>query len=432
MPSELHHSEGLASWPGHTDRPLRVLITNCWLENRAGTELYVRDVAYSLLRAGHHPMAWSPITGPVAEEIQAMGVPVFDDIDKIPEPDLVHCHHRAEAIAALSRFPGRPGIYVQHAFLAWQDDTPVHPRLLRYVAVDELCRRRVLAAGIDVAKVRTIQNGVDVHAFGRRGMLPDRPKRALVFSNAASEQNYVPAIRAACESLGIELDVAGVGVGAVLTRPELDLRHYDVVFAKARAAVEAMAVGCAVVVTDASGLAGMVTSQTIAEGRAWNFGQHLLVRPNDVGLLRSEIERYNVDDAAACTDWVRANCTLEQTMDQLLTTYYDVLDEWAVGVHVDYRAEIVAASRPLATIGRLNVELSALQADLADARSEVVSLGSELDRVATDALGLRRDLDSLHNSRSIRLRNALASSRWAAPVRRLMRGVVDRALPKER
>ncbi len=399
--------------------------------------MYVRDLAYSLLRAGHHPMAWSPITGPVAEEIRAMGVPVFDDIDKIPEPDLIHCHHRAEAVAALSRFPARPGIYVQHAFHAWQDDTPVHPRLLRYVAVDDLCRRRVLTAGIDTAKVLTIRNGVDIRAFGRRGRLPDRPIRGLVFSNAASEHNYVPAIRAACESLGIELDVAGVGVGAVLERPELALRQYDVVFAKARAAVEAMAVGCAVVVTDESGLSGMVTSQTIVEGRAWNFGQQLLVRPNDVELLRSEIERYDVDDAAACTDWVRSNCTLEQAVDQLLTTYYDVLDEWSAGGQVDYRAEIVAASRPLstvgsvesayrhslATIGQLNSRLSELQAELAQARSE-------LDCATADSYGLRRDLDALHDSRSIRLRNALAANRWAAPVSHLMRRWIDYTVPR--
>ncbi len=54
--------------------------------------------------------------------------------------------------------------------------------------------------------------------------------------------------------------------------PEENLHRYDLVFAKARCAMEAMAVGCSVVVLEAQGMAGMVTSANVAEWRLWNFG----------------------------------------------------------------------------------------------------------------------------------------------------------------
>ena len=59
---------------------LRVLVTNRVLANRTGTELYVRDLALGLLRRGHHPVAYSPLLGKVAEELRAASVPVVDDL----------------------------------------------------------------------------------------------------------------------------------------------------------------------------------------------------------------------------------------------------------------------------------------------------------------------------------------------------------------
>ena len=60
---------------------MRVLLTNNTLANRAGTELYVRDVAIELLRRGHHPVAYSTHLGPVAEELRAATVPVIRSLD---------------------------------------------------------------------------------------------------------------------------------------------------------------------------------------------------------------------------------------------------------------------------------------------------------------------------------------------------------------
>ena len=49
-------------------RTLCVLLTNNALANRAGSETYLRDVALSLLRRGHRPVAFSVVHGAVAED----------------------------------------------------------------------------------------------------------------------------------------------------------------------------------------------------------------------------------------------------------------------------------------------------------------------------------------------------------------------------
>ncbi|QEY73376.1 glycosyltransferase family 4 protein [Pseudomonas denitrificans (nom. rej.)] len=89
-----------------TFKPLRVLITNNTLGNRAGSELYVRDLALALLRRGHLPVAYSSQLGDVAEELRRATIPVIDDLNalNIP-PDVIHGQHHLDATTAMLHFP---------------------------------------------------------------------------------------------------------------------------------------------------------------------------------------------------------------------------------------------------------------------------------------------------------------------------------------
>jgi glycosyltransferase involved in cell wall biosynthesis len=364
---------------------LRVLITNCWVADRGGTELYVRDLALGLQRLGHRPAVWSPILGDVAGDLRAAGVPVFDDLAAVsPAPDVVHGQHGDETRAALSRFPSVPGIYVQHDAEAWQDVAPAHPRLLRWAAVDELCRERLLAHGADPARTTVIQNSVDLHRFPRRDALPARPQRALMFSNTATETGYLPIVRAACDRLGIQLDVIGSGFGAVARRPEELLGRYDLVFAKARAALEALATGCAVVVLDQRGMAGLVDTGRLPEWRRWNFGRRLLTQTHDVDRLAAEIDRYDPQDAARCTDLARADYGLDPMVEALLGLYTEVVEEWAASGRPDPEAELVAAATSLATLGPLRLAAQREQHELTDLRQQYTDLSQQVESVRSE------------------------------------------------
>src|SRR5262249_8385296 len=145
--------------------------------------------------------------------------------------------------------------------------------VLRYIAVDDRCKRRLDEnPRVPEARVSIIPNAVDLARFRPRPLLPLKPKRALIFSNYASERTQAPAIMRACKNHGLEPDVVGAGFDAVVSEPEKVLANYDLVFAKARCALEAMAVGSAVVLCDATGLGSIVTPGNFAELRKLNFG----------------------------------------------------------------------------------------------------------------------------------------------------------------
>ncbi len=321
-------------------RPLRILFTNITLATRTGTELYIKEAALGLLRRGHTPVVYSPDLGEglgeaggiggVAAEIRAATVPVVDDLCRIgAPPDLIHAHHQPAAMAALAHFPGVPAVFMSHDWTAWSDAPPKFPRILRYLAVDHTNRDRlVLEHGIPEERARVLLNWVDLERFRpRETPLPARPKRALVFSNYARHDTHLPAVEEACRRAGLPLHVAGAAAGRPVDRPEEILPDYDLVFAKARAAMEALAVGAAVVLCDFRGLGPLVHSADFDRLRQGNFGVRTLQNPLSPDLLLREIERYDPKDAAEVSRRVRETAGLEPGLDRLLELYEEILAE---------------------------------------------------------------------------------------------------------
>ena len=304
---------------------LTILITNIWLDNRAGSEVVVRDLALGLLRRGHRPIVYSPMLGGMAEEIRARGVAVIDDLRKLAEaPDILHAHHSIPCGEALIRFPHVPAIYVCHSFDIWLE-APVHfPQIGAYVAVDEACRDRLVQTeGIDPAKVLIVPNAVDLRRIPLRPEpLPEKPQRALAFGKAC----VVPQIGAACERAGLEYSAIGPQVGRASACPEQDLVDFDVVFASARAALEALCCGCAVVVCDSRGMGGMVTSRNFQNLRTRNFGLRTLVEPVTVERCIEELRRYDAQDATLVAGQARRDADLERSLDRFEQLYAEILD----------------------------------------------------------------------------------------------------------
>lgn len=319
---------------------MRILITNNSLAYRAGSELYVRDLAIGLLARGHTPVAYSSHLGEVAEEIRAATVPVVSALDGLPPPDVIHGQHHLDTMVALLHFPGVPAIYFCHGWMPWEELPPRFPRILRYVAVDHTCRDRlVFERGIAEDSVRVLFNWVDLERFKPRRPLPRRPKRALVFSNYATEQNSISAVRKACARAGIVLDVLGLGVDKACAKPEGVLGNYDIVFSKGRAALEALAVGTAVILCDAMGAGPMVTTDNVDRLRPLNFGIRTLCNPVNADLLAREIACYNPRDAFEVSRRVRATAGREPVLDELLSIYQEVIEEHHRGLEDNLIAE---------------------------------------------------------------------------------------------
>lgn len=309
---------------------LRILITNHGLQQRAGSELYVRDLALGLLRNGHSPIVYSTKLGEVASEIREATVPVVDKLSQVAvQPDLIHGQHHVETMTALLHFPHTPAVFFCHGWLPWEETPPHFPRILRYVAVDDTCRDRLVCEhGIAEQRVRVILNFVDLKRFVARDELPSRPRRALVFSNSASETTYLGTVREACQRAGIALDVVGSNAGATSKRPEEILGQYDIVFAKARCALEALAVGTAVILCDRVGVGPMVTTTELEHLRRLNFGIRSLQGTIDSDALEKEIARYDAADAMEVSRRVRSECGYEEALSELVALYKEVIAEY--------------------------------------------------------------------------------------------------------
>src|SRR4029079_13181694 len=139
---------------------LRILITNNTLDRRAGTEVWTRDLAVGLLRRGHLPVAYSAVLGEIADEMRWATIPVVSDLSALGvRPDLIHGQHHLDAVSAMLRFPDVPAVYMCHGFVPWEEEPPAFPSIKRYIAVDDLCRERLLATpGITADRVRVVRN----------------------------------------------------------------------------------------------------------------------------------------------------------------------------------------------------------------------------------------------------------------------------------
>ena len=166
-----------------------------------------------------------------------------------------------------------------------------------------------------------LENFVDINRFVQRPALPPVPTRAAVFSNYATWDGYLPAIKAACDAEGISLEVIGSGVGNRQLYPEQVLPQFDIVFAKARAALEAMAIGNAVILCDFAGVGEMVTSQNYDRFKPLNFGFSALTQPHSLDVIRAEIRKYNPLESIKVTERIRQETTLDAYIIQLEEIY---------------------------------------------------------------------------------------------------------------
>lgn len=374
-------------------KKLRILITCEMLDRRGGSELYVRDVARALLRAGHAPVVYASRPGAVAAEIRNLTVPVLDNLDAVSfTPDLVYGQHHLPTMAALLRFPDAPAAYVCHDWYGQNAFAPRFPRILRFVAVDETCRDRlVYEDGIEESRVRLLPNFVDLERFGRRPPLPARPRRALVFGNYTRESPHLTALRGACAKLGVELDVIGEQMHNAVARPEDVLRDYDVVFAKGRAALEAVAVGAAVVVYSGVRYLGpLVRAEEVERLLPLNFGVRLMgdeLSPEELAArVEVELGRYDPDDAARATALVRESAGQAAAMQSVLELCEEVVAEYEqMRDGLDPRLEGAAAA---AYLERLGAHLEAAQRGAEG--SAAARLSRRLDRHPRAARLLRR------------------------------------------
>lgn len=416
--------------------PLRILLTMCYLVHRTGAEMFTRDLALWLRRRGHAVTVFATAFGDMADELRWASIACITDLaDMAARPDLIVGNTHHETVRALLHFHDVPTLTICHDRSAEHGRPARFSQVLRHVAVDENCAERLVHEfGIERERVELIQNGIDLDRFAQRPGLPETPRSALIFSNYASHDSQLDEVRAACTQRGLSLDVIGQGTGNHLPDPAAALGRYDIVFAKGRCATEALVTGNAVVVLDpSSGMGGMVTAASVAQGRLWNFGRALMTRPITRQNVLAELDRFDAADATQASAWMREHGGLDVSfgaLEQLLQRV--AVDMPVVQVSAEQRASEAArymdewirrghSTTQLIDHGLLHRHIEGLQqafnAQQGSHAAQAAQLSARLEAAEADlaaahghAADAQRLVHAMHASRSWRI---------TAPLRRL-------------
>lgn len=301
---------------------MNLLITNIELTVPGGTVTYVLDLCEGLKKRGFTIEVFTHYIGEIGEDIRNSGINVVTNLDELLyTPDIIHAHHYLTVLEILQKFPDTPVVYLIHNRRSPHDYAIRHEQILKYVAVDYNCYERILNAGIPPEYTTVIHNWVNTEKFKLRKDFQPKPRAALVFSNYASQQNYYKAIVTACDAARLQLDVIGKSMGNSIRNPEDHLQKYDLVFAKAKAAIEALATGAAVILCDSSGLGEMVTSRKLEYFRDFNFGGKLLTRPAKPNLILEEIMKFDREENELNAGRIRTLSSFDISCDKLVELY---------------------------------------------------------------------------------------------------------------
>lgn len=304
---------------------MRILLANGRLGFRSGSEVHTRDLALALRARGHEVDVFAGVLRE-DDDVRAMraaGVAVTDDIDGLREPpDVIQGHQLPETALACLRFPRSPALQVCHDATNGRDAAGPAWMIQRRAAVDEYCRERVRReTGAPLSEIKVLFNPIDLTYVKERESPPGTPPRnAVLFHGSKETVTAVETVLGACRSCGISLDVLGPGTGRFVTDPASVLSRYDLVFGKARCALEAMASGAHVILMGPQGLGPRPGKKDFEQLLRRNFGRSLLTEPLEEEALVRRIRELDGEESAELTRLVRRCCDsarLAEVMEEI-------------------------------------------------------------------------------------------------------------------
>lgn len=295
---------------------LRILIATHCLGWRTGSEAHTRDLALGLSRRGHAVAVLAPklLEDADARALRATGICVTDRLSDVPwKPDTIHGHHWAPTILACAAFPEAPALQVCHDATQARDRAAPGSFVQLRCAVDEFCRARVAReTGLESGDIPLLPNAVDLEAFPARAESPATPPaKAILFHSSGKDEVVLEAADGACAALGIALRRVGPGSGCFLGSPAAALLEADLVFAKARCALEALACGCHVILLGEQGLGPAITPESLEKLRRRNLGRSLLTERASTEAIVARIRELDPARTAVLTQMVRAHCGID-------------------------------------------------------------------------------------------------------------------------
>ncbi|MBP7948972.1 MAG: hypothetical protein KA004_04900 [Verrucomicrobiales bacterium] len=311
---------------------MNILLTNESLAVRPATEPFVRDLARHLQERGHLVFVASSDPGHRERLLERDLIAVAGDLENLPiRPDIIHALHPLDAMTALTALPGVPAVYHDRGSF-WQNLPPRHPRLLHHLLPSRGLLEQ-LRAPLEQAGATCSHFPISV-ATDRFTLVREPPgalRRALFINHhLLPDGDTLQAFAAVARSLDLSLDIAGIEFGCGREEAERILPAYDLVFAAGQNAADALACGCAVVVTGANGFGGMVTGENLELWHDQGFHPaHGSTPPIPFAELRSVLRAYQCGNHIALAQRLRRAATFTAAVDRLEALYAEIIQRHA-------------------------------------------------------------------------------------------------------
>jgi hypothetical protein len=378
---------------------MKILMTNHRLQSLGGTELFVAEIAESLITRGHEVCVFSTAIGdPIASRLASLNIPSVTDPKNCPfTPDIIHGQHHLEAITALCAWPACPAVYFIHGATPWEETPPTHPRILSYIGTSPRFAWFIAkTCGVPESSVIVAPNFFDSRRFTQVRSPGTNSGRALVFHNTMSLDGHAfRTLQNACQTVGLKLETLGLSFGNTSPTPEALLPNYDVVFAAGRSAIEAMASGCAVIPISAEQSDNWICLDNFEDQSMRNFTAEVAAPPIDLQHIISELRRIDPEQTHAITKRIRADATIDRTTDILIDAYTNVLSQ---PLSIDSQQEINSLASYFLTIAQKVKETDAKRANLIDQKDRASARAAKWKHRASELTERIKTLETKANT----------------------------------
>ncbi|HEX8743323.1 MAG TPA: hypothetical protein VF712_09320 [Thermoleophilaceae bacterium] len=277
---------------------MELVLANQSLSDPGGTETYLLTVAEEMLKLGHAVTLHAGEGGAMSELAERRGLEVaLAERDLPSRPDAILTQDGAMPYALADLYPGVPQVF-RAASGHWEiGDPPQLPGIVGTVVVlNDRLAEHVRRLGTPPRRVVRLRQPVDTVRYRPAGPLPERPRRVLSLGNYLAAARH-RALAQALDELGLEHVAVGRS-GVVDPEPLAALASAEIVLAKGRAALDAMACGRAVYVYDTFGTDGWVTPESYPALEADGFAGAATDRVVDPAQLAGELAGYRPEMGA--------------------------------------------------------------------------------------------------------------------------------------
>jgi FkbM family methyltransferase len=311
---------------------VRIALCNVALDNYAGSELWVSDIAKYLKTSGIDVIVYSPHCGKVAADLGMAQVRVTSSIDDVAcfDPSLLHINHFESAKPLIERLKKSALVFNMIHGLLPRAGLPGSSSVDCYGCVSIHSKAKIhLLTETGWDEILTLPNFFDERRFTQISSPPES-RKALIFSSRTPPE-FRERLRALLRPLDFTLDHVGYG-GTVSSRPEQVLPQYDLIFAVGRSAIESLASGAHVILWDFGLIGPAVTAQNYWQCVATNFDLAsntlpwtFIEDPEGPGWLRDQVLKISAASRTQTTELTRAYLPLSAAGARLIEAYHDIL-----------------------------------------------------------------------------------------------------------